>query len=281
MYQHSIHPHLLSVAVLFWGLTLSTNLATATNDNYDWNWHTEAHCCKDNNKNWCFNCCDCIPCPDCPAGPPGPQGPKGDKGAQGLKGDPGIPGPQGPKGDPGQSCGKNVNLVFTANDMDKIGQNTDTQFNKVYPDSHFSLHAWKMQDSKTSNQETYLLFGLPTDYQVGTPILLTLYLFTQKHENYVGDFAKIRIRSDSKGNYAEIGAGFIATDYTPTFSVVEPIDSSHLESLIISATITTAQFLPGNMTLFVFDRVAPCGTEYGKDLYLHSAVVSYQKNCEG
>lgn len=240
---------------------------------------------KEFNKDWfskiyndfCNDCCDnCCPGPQGPKGDPGPQGPKGDMGPQGLKGDQGPQGPQGPQGEPGPAQANDY-LVFTAFDMNKVGNNPDTSFNKIYPDSHFQLNVWKLQESKVSNQEVYLLFGMPHNYKPAGTMVLTLYLFAQNNKQDPDLTAKIRVRSDSKGNYTQIGSSFLATDFTQNFSVVEPVDPKLLESIIVTTTLTTTDFAPDQMMLFVFDRVAPTeGIEYGKDIYLYSVVIDYQ-----
>lgn len=235
----------------------NTDCAEIARNTIDKNWLNKV------NNFFGDECCD-----PCCEGPQGPQGPKGEQGPQG---------PQGPQGEPGPAQTKEY-LVFTAFDMNKVGNNPDTSFNKVYPDSHFQINTWKLQESKVSNQEVYVLFGMPHNYKPAGCLLLTLYLFAQNNNQEKGLSAKIRVRSDSKGNYDEIGSAFLATDFTQNFSVVEPLDPKLLESIIVTTTITATDFLPDQMTLFVFDRVAPTGTaiEYEKDLYLYSAVLSYE-----
>lgn len=258
--------------------------------------------------------CDCF-CDDCYFGKPvvGPTGPQGDTGPQGPTGEcctgstgatgntgpqgatgptgvgntgpqgpTGNTGPQGPKGATGSSdcgCMCDGQLVFTAPDMMKEGSNPDSSFTNVYTSSSFKVHAWSMKQSTEGQQEISLMFGLPNDYVAGGSIEIILYLLAQKQPGSSGGDANIRMNIDSKGNIQELGGSFLLTTSTGNFAVTEPVTSTDLESIIITTTITpTTGILPGNLMLFVFDRIAPTeATEYNKDIYLYSTVIRYAK----
>lgn len=219
-------------------------------------------------------------------GPQGNTGPTGNTGATGATGNNGPTGNTGPQGNtgiqgptgPGGSNCSDAQLVFTAPDMMKEGSNPDSSFTNVYTSSNFKIHAWSMKKSSEGQQEIGLMFGLPDDYVAGGAIEITLYLLVQKQPGSSGDKANIRMNIDSKGNVQEFGGSFLLTTSTGDFTVTEPVTSTDLESIIITTTITpTTGIAPGNMMLFVFDRIALTteGTEYTKDVYVYSTIIRY------
>jgi len=218
------------------------------------------------------------------AGTTGTTGPKGDLGNAGTTGTTGSVGSQGttgstgPQGLPGVSG--DGQLVFTAPDMSKSGQNPDTSFNNVYSSGNCKLQVWKLKPSKSGDDGISLMFGLPDDYKAGGLMEFTFYLLAQKHEGSSGDTANIKIYYDFKGNYQEIGSDFISTVNTGNFQVIEPSGSTQLENIIVKVSLPITGLSPENWIFLVFERVLPENSfiEYSKDIYLSSVVIRYEKN---
>lgn len=172
-------------------------------------------------------------------------------------------------------------LVFTAFDMDKNGQNPDTSFNNLYSSSNFNIRAWSMKPSNEGQQVITLMFGLPTDIDVSSPLSMTFYFFIEKKGGARGDVANIRIQADTKGNLQELSGTFASTLSTDNFQITEPSTNKTVENMILTVPVTVTAIQPGNWMLFAFDRIAPTGTaeEYSKDIYLTGIVLQYTKAC--
>lgn len=169
------------------------------------------------------------------------------------------------------------NLVFTAPDMNKDGQNPDTSFSGVYAGSNFRIQAWRMKPSSEGQQEISLMFGVPSDFNELCPFEITFYLFAQKNSGSQGDTANIRIQSDHKGAYQEIGPNYSSVNSTGNFTIIEASTNFTLESIIITTTLTATGINPQDWILFVFDRIAPAGDaqEYSKNIYLAGVDIKY------
>ena len=172
------------------------------------------------------------------------------------------------------------NLVFTAPDMNKDGQNPDTSFSGVYTSSNFNLQAWRMKPSKEGQQEISLMFGMPDDYENSCPIELIFYLVAEKNSGSNGDKANIRIQFDHKGTIQEIGPDFSSTYSTGNFTVIEPSTNKNLENIIVSKKLLNLGLSPKDWVLFVFDRISPIDNaeEYSKNIYLTGVVIKYGKD---
>ena len=185
---------------------------------------------------------------------------------------------------------KRANLVFTAPDMNKTGQNPDTSFNNVYNGMNFSLQAWKMLPGSNSQQEISLLFGLPNNYDVTKPFEVTLYLFVQKNSGSSGDTGNIRIRIDSKNSLQDLGPDFLMTVTTGDFAITEPLGVQNVQTLIVKKECMAPLLLPGGLLVLVFDRILPtvctdikcpvCTQDYNKNIFLESVIFSfYEHEC--
>lgn len=175
---------------------------------------------------------------------------------------------------------KRTNLIFTAPDMNKTGQNPDTSFNNVYNGMNFSLQAWKMFQGSNPQQEISLLFGLPSTCDTSKPFEVTFYLFVQKNSGSSGDTGNIRISIDSKNTLQNLGPDFLMTVSTGDFAITEPLDIKNLQTLIVKKEFYAPALNPEGLLVLVFDRILPTNSEqdYSKDFFLESVVFSFYEN---